>query len=98
MKLIFFITLLLTPLPALAEMNLPVEAGVITSGVGLRLDPFGSGKLVLHRGIDIAVPTGTPVHAIRKGRVFLQGNAADTVRPWWLNMQMETAPYTAIIR
>jgi murein DD-endopeptidase MepM/ murein hydrolase activator NlpD len=50
-----------------------VENGVITSGVGLRVDPFGSGKLVFHRGIDIAVPVGTPVRATRKGRVVFAG-------------------------
>lgn len=59
--------------PALTEMNLPVENGVITSGVGLRVDPFGSGKLVFHRGIDIAVPVGSPVRATRKGRIVFAG-------------------------
>ncbi len=59
--------------PALTEMNLPVENGVITSGVGLRVDPFGSGKLVFHSGVDIAVPVGTPVRATRKGRIVFAG-------------------------
>lgn len=62
----------LTPGYSYADLNLPVN-GPITSGVGLRLDPFGSGKFVFHRGIDIAVPVGTPVQAVRKGRVVFAG-------------------------
>jgi len=68
--LIIFLTL---PTLAMAGIELPVENGVITSGVGLRVDPFGSGKLVFHRGIDIAVPVGTPVRATRKGQVVFAG-------------------------
>lgn len=60
------------PAAAMAELALPVD-GVVTSGVGWRLDPFGSGKLAFHRGIDIAVPVGTPVRAVRKGRVLFAG-------------------------
>lgn len=72
----FLVTLLILlhlPLACLADIALPVENGVITSGVGLRVDPFGSGKLVFHRGIDIAVPVGTPVRATRRGRVVFSG-------------------------
>lgn len=65
--------LLCLPVAALADIALPVENGVITSGVGLRVDPFGSGKLVFHRGIDIAVPVGTPVRATRKGQIVFAG-------------------------
>lgn len=69
------LALLLLPLPATAEsLRLPVEGGVITSRIGWRLDPFGSGRRLFHRGIDIAVPVGTPVKAIRAGRVVLAGN------------------------
>ncbi|MBU5613635.1 M23 family metallopeptidase [Geomonas sp. Red51] len=60
------------PLPVLAGASLPVD-GVVTSGTGWRLDPFGSGKLAFHRGIDIAVPTGTPVRATRAGTVTFAG-------------------------
>ncbi len=63
---------LLIPLSAWADLNLPVN-GPITSGVGWRVDPFGSNKLVYHRGIDIAVPVGTPVRATRGGRVVYAG-------------------------
>jgi murein DD-endopeptidase MepM/ murein hydrolase activator NlpD len=65
--------LVASPVMASADPDLPVK-GVITSGVGWRLDPFGTGRRVFHRGIDIAVPVGTPVHATRKGRVILAGD------------------------
>lgn len=67
------IILLILPVAAQADIDLPVEHGVVTSGVGWRVDPFGSGKITFHRGIDIAVPVGTPVRAIRKGRVIFAG-------------------------
>lgn len=79
MRLVIKIMLLIScvQVPALsgtarADLGLPVS-GPVTSGVGLRLDPFGSGKLIYHRGIDIAVPVGTPVLAIRIGRVVFAG-------------------------
>jgi murein DD-endopeptidase MepM/ murein hydrolase activator NlpD len=58
---------------ARADISLPVANGVVTSGVGWRVDPFGSGKLIFHRGIDLAVPVGTPVRATRGGRVVFAG-------------------------
>lgn len=64
--------LLSLPAAALAELDLPVN-GPITSGVGWRVDPFGTGRMVFHRGIDIAVPVGTPVKATRKGKVVFAG-------------------------
>jgi len=76
MKNIFLAIIILTLLStvARADITLPVENGVVTSGVGWRVDPFGSGKLVFHRGIDIAVPVGTPVRATRKGKVVFAGD------------------------
>lgn len=50
---------------------LPVS-GTITSVVGLRTDPF-DGTLRNHNGIDIAVPEGTPVHAVSPGVVSFSG-------------------------
>lgn len=72
MVLILFVQVTALSGIARADLRLPVS-GPVTSGVGLRLDPFGSGKLIYHRGIDIAVPIGTPVLAIRKGRVVFAG-------------------------
>lgn len=65
--------LLLFSSPSLADRTSPVDKGRITSGVGWRLDPFGSGKMVYHRGYDIAVPTGTPVYSVSEGTVYYAG-------------------------
>lgn len=68
---IALITLL--PAAALAERKSPVDGGVLTSSPGLRLDPFGSGRMIMHNGWDIAVPTGTPVHPTQEGTVYFAG-------------------------
>jgi murein DD-endopeptidase MepM/ murein hydrolase activator NlpD len=65
--------LLLIPSVSLADRTLPVDGGTVTSGIGWRLDPFGSGRMVYHRGYDIAVPTGTPVYSVRVGTVYYAG-------------------------
>ena len=51
--------------------DMPVD-GVITSRFGKRSDPF-HGKTRHHRGLDIAAPTGTPIHPIRPGTVVSSG-------------------------
>jgi murein DD-endopeptidase MepM/ murein hydrolase activator NlpD len=56
-----------------ADRTSPVDNGRVTSGVGWRLDPFGSGRMVYHRGFDIAVPEGTPVHPVKEGTVYYAG-------------------------
>ena len=58
---------------ALAARVSPVDNGTVTSGVGWRLDPFGSGRMVYHSGYDISVPLGTPVHPTQKGTVYFAG-------------------------
>jgi murein DD-endopeptidase MepM/ murein hydrolase activator NlpD len=65
--------LLLIPAAALAGRQSPVDGGVITSGVGWRLDPFGSGKMTYHNGYDIAVPVGTRVYPVEAGTVYFAG-------------------------
>lgn len=49
-------------------------AGVVSSGYGLRRDPF-SGEQRFHHGIDIAAPAGTPVQAAVAGSVIFSGRA-----------------------
>lgn len=70
---ILTITLGLTATAAFAERKSPVDGGVLTSSPGLRLDPFGSGRMVMHNGWDIAVPSGTPVYPTQEGTVYFAG-------------------------
>lgn len=51
---------------------MPVE-GRISSGFGVRLDPFTK-KFKHHYGIDVAAPLDTPVVASARGRVMEVGN------------------------
>lgn len=54
------------------EPHLPPVGGVITSGVGMRVDPI-DGKLRHHNGIDIAISEGTPVTPVAPGIVVYSG-------------------------
>lgn len=54
------------------EPKLPVVGGVITSSVGMRIDPI-DGKLRHHNGIDIAIPEGTPISSVAPGIVIYSG-------------------------
>src|SRR5512137_238214 len=72
-NILAFVLLFILPSTALAERKSPVDGGVLTSSPGLRLDPFGSGRLIMHNGWDIAVPTGTPVYPTQEGRVYFAG-------------------------
>lgn len=49
--------------------------GWVSSGFGLRADPF-TGRRSFHRGVDIAAPRGTPVRAAQGGRVAAVGRGA----------------------
>lgn len=74
-RIVAFTLLLLTLLPATlrAARTSPVDGGVLTSSPGLRLDPFGSGRMVRHNGWDIAVPPGTAVYPTQEGTVYFAG-------------------------
>ncbi|MDD2855951.1 MAG: M23 family metallopeptidase [Desulfuromonadaceae bacterium] len=54
------------------EPNLPQVGGTITSKVGMRTDPI-DGKWRQHNGIDIAIPSGTPVKPVASGVVVYSG-------------------------
>jgi murein DD-endopeptidase MepM/ murein hydrolase activator NlpD len=48
-------------------------AGTLTSMFGSRGPVMGGGSARLHAGIDIAVPTGTPIRAAQGGMVVFAG-------------------------
>jgi murein DD-endopeptidase MepM/ murein hydrolase activator NlpD len=55
------------------EPHLPQVGGSITSLVGMRTDPI-DGIWRQHNGIDIAIPTGTPVKPVASGVVVYSGS------------------------
>jgi murein DD-endopeptidase MepM/ murein hydrolase activator NlpD len=72
--------------PPAAENNSPAQPttrssipaglpfyGRITSPFGWRVSPFIAGARTYHKGMDIACPLGTPVHATQAGRVIVAG-------------------------
>jgi murein DD-endopeptidase MepM/ murein hydrolase activator NlpD len=59
-------------IPGSFEPKLPPVGGVITSAVGMRIDPI-DGKWRHHNGIDIAIPEGTPVTPVAAGIVVFSG-------------------------
>lgn len=61
---------LLASIPSISPVN-----GWVTSGFGDRISPF-TGQRSTHRGIDVASPIGTPVHAPADGVVIFTGAKA----------------------
>jgi len=57
-----------------ALLQTPVDATRISSGFGMRMHPI-LGYSMMHRGVDFAVPWGTPVRAAGDGVVVVAGNA-----------------------
>lgn len=51
----------------------PTTDGLLTSTYGRRRHPI-SGKIKIHRGIDLAAPAGTPVVAASDGTMFFRGD------------------------
>lgn len=60
--------------PVMARIE-PVRRAAhgITSGFGLRADPF-NGRQRMHDGVDIKLPMGSPVRAERGGRISFAGD------------------------
>lgn len=50
----------------------PLDVFRMGSGFGFREDPF-TGRWVMHQGIDLNVPKGTPVFAIKEGIILRSG-------------------------
>ena len=55
--------------------NFPVKTGHISSNYGMRKDPF-TGKITMHKGMDIAARKGASVYPVGKGKVIFSGTKA----------------------
>jgi murein DD-endopeptidase MepM/ murein hydrolase activator NlpD len=57
---------------SVAPLGWPVDGGWMSSGFGLRADPF-TGQRMVHEGVDIANRLGSPIHAMGGGVVTYAG-------------------------
>jgi murein DD-endopeptidase MepM/ murein hydrolase activator NlpD len=57
---------------ALMPSGWPVKGGWVSSNFGMRADPF-TGRRSMHRGVDIASPLGSTIHAMGDGVVVFAG-------------------------
>lgn len=58
---------------AVTPLGWPVQGGWMSSGFGLRVDPF-TGQTMFHEGVDIANRLGSPIHAMGAGIVSYAGH------------------------
>lgn len=59
----------LNAVPVAAALHAPAR---ITSGYGMRRDPF-NGRPAFHRGVDLAVKSGTDIYPVKEGVVKFSG-------------------------
>lgn len=52
---------------AVNQVNSAIVSGRLTARFGKSFDPFRNGEARLHKGVDIAAPTGTPIYAPAAG-------------------------------
>jgi murein DD-endopeptidase MepM/ murein hydrolase activator NlpD len=60
------------PMAVIQEVLPDVSSPRVSSGYGMRHDPF-SGEPKFHHGLDIPAPEGTDVHPVRPGTVLFSG-------------------------